>query len=120
MIIVPPQHDDTKEQVQFDERPDWLPESALRVKIHRTPFMDFFDLRLDNGYTEEVHWEEVRGWFKDRGANMDALEKALDYAWNFQNAEFFILHPKSPLPTKQTTPKITVFGTHVSQVHKDD
>ena len=118
MILVPAPHDPTQ-QIEFEERPDWLPATALRIKIHREPFMDFFELKLDNGYSEEVHWEEVRDWFKDRGADMTALEKALDYAWNFQNAEFFILKPKSPLPSKVTTPKITVFGTHVSQVNRD-
>lgn len=55
----------------------------LRVKIEREPFMDFFVLKLDNGHSEELEPEEIREWFRVRGANLDVIEKVLDEAWNW-------------------------------------
>jgi len=68
----------------------------LHVVITREPFGDFFALHEDNGHTEELEPEECRAWFKERGANMDKLEQALDQCWNFQRAEVVIKNPKEP------------------------
>jgi len=70
--------------------------NALHVVVTREPFMDFFLLTLDNGYTEELEVEDTRAWFKERGADMDKVEKALDHCWNFYYSEINILNPKEP------------------------
>ena len=46
--------------------------------------------------SEELDPEDARSWFKMRGANMEAVEKALDYCWNFYNATIVIKNPKTP------------------------
>jgi hypothetical protein len=61
---------------------------------------EFFTLTLPNGYTEEIDTEDIRNWFKIRGANMDVIEKVLDHAWNFQNAQVEIENPKEPPVTR--------------------
>lgn len=108
MILVGPgANTDPKPKFEFDELPSGLPPGALIIHIHRDMFSDYVTLTLANGYTEELHWEEVRDWFKQRGANMDAAEKALDYAWNFKDADFVIQHPKNPIENKgRHTPKL--------------
>jgi len=69
---------------------------SLHVLITREPFIDFFVVTLDNGHTEELEPEECRAWFKERGANMDKIEKALDHVWNFYRVEVNINNPKEP------------------------
>ncbi len=81
--------------------------SGLHVFITREPFSDFFVIRLDNGHTEELEVEDTRQWFKDRGANMDKVEKVLDQVWNFQRAEVFFDTYKEPsLPSIPHAPKL--------------
>jgi hypothetical protein len=79
-----------------NEKPKHVLETALHVIIKHEIFSDFFTLVLPNGHTEEVEPDEAREWFKLRGAKMDAVEKALDHAWNFKRAEFYIQEPKEP------------------------
>lgn len=85
-----------------------LPEAPkLHVLITREMFMELFTLTLDNGFTEELDAEETRAWFKERGANMDVVEKCLDHAWNFLRAEININNPKEPsLPAVAHAPKL--------------
>ena len=71
-------------------------ENILHVVVTREPFMDFYNLTLDDGTTEELELEECKQWFKERGANMDKLDKALDQCWNFHLAEVNIRNPKQP------------------------
>lgn len=73
-----------------------ITDKSLHVKISREPFLAWFKLILPNGQTEELDPDETREWFKVRGANMIALDKALDYCWNFYNSEFVIQNPKTP------------------------
>jgi hypothetical protein len=79
---------------------DVIPEpqvnNVLHVLVTREPFMDYFTITLDNGYTEELDVEDCRRWFSERGANMDSVDKALDHCWNFQRAEININNPKEP------------------------
>lgn len=77
------------------------PPKPLHVLVLRTPFSDFFVLQMDDGQSEEFEPEDCRAWFKDRGANMDKVEAALDHCWNFQRAEILIHNPKEP-----STPKL--------------
>lgn len=91
----------------YDEVPPNLPAGALFVAIYREMFSDFFHLTLQNGHSEEIHYEEIRNWFKERGAEMDPLEKALDEAWNFQHSTFIIVRPKTPFKDQgRHTPKL--------------
>ena len=73
---------------------------GLHVLITREPFSDFFVITLDNGHSEELEVEDTRKWFKDRGADMDKMEKALDQTWNFQRCEVIIDNPREPLVAK--------------------
>jgi hypothetical protein len=79
-----------------NEKPKSVLDSALHVIIKHEIFSDFFTLVQSNGHTEELEPDEAREWFKIRGAKMDAVEKALDHAWNFKRAEFYIQTPKEP------------------------
>lgn len=79
--------------------PKGVPKGALHVVIMHEIFTELFVLLLDNGHTEELDPEDTREWFRIRGANMDAADKALDHAWNFKKAEFYIGTPKDPRVT---------------------
>jgi hypothetical protein len=85
--------------------------SVLKVPLHviilREPFGEFFTLVLDNRHTEELEPEDCRQWFKDRGADMQKVEKALDQTWNFYRAEVNIRNPKEPpMPQIPYAPKL--------------
>jgi hypothetical protein len=93
--------------VGTNEKPKNLSPNALHVSIFREMFADFFELTLDNGHTEELEPDDTREWFRLRGASMDAVEKALDHAWNFRKAEFYIQTPREPLVNRpQYAPKL--------------
>ena len=89
-----------------DTRNDLLPLSVdidqlhkpapLKVRITKEPFMDWIELHLEDGGHEELAPEEARTWFKERGANMETVEKALDYCWNFYKAVVVINAPVQP------------------------
>lgn len=82
-------------------------DGVLHVAITREPFIDYFVITLDNGHTEELEPEECRQWFKERGANMDKIEKLLDHVWNFHMGEVNIHNPKEPpLPKMAHAPKL--------------
>ena len=79
----------------------------IHVVITREPFGDYFTLTLDNGHSEELEVEDTRAWFKERGAEMDKIEKVLDHCWNFYRSEVVIHKPKAPpLPTVPYAPKL--------------
>jgi hypothetical protein len=79
------------------------PVKPLHVIITREPFSDFYQLTTPvDGYTEELEVEEVREWFRQRGANADAVQEALDQAWNFARAEISIGKPRLP-----STPRVS-------------
>jgi len=70
--------------------------TVLHLIISREMWGEFFTLHMDNGQTEELDPEEVRKWFKERGADMDKIEKVLDHVWNFGRAEVEIETPRTP------------------------
>lgn len=83
-----------------------MPESPstepLHVIITREMFSTFYTLETPHdGYTEELEIDDVREWFKQRGANMDAVQESLDQCWNFLRSEVSIENPKTP-----STPKL--------------
>ena len=45
---------------------------------------------------EELDTEETYAWFKERGADMDAVDKALTHIWNFLKGGILIKNPKTP------------------------
>ena len=70
----------------------------LLVRVTREMPLEWFKLELvDNGYTEELEPDECRDWFKKRGANMDSVERALDYAWNFGSYKPVIVSIANPI-----------------------
>lgn len=83
-----------------NEKPKGVPDTALHVIIKHEIYSDFFTLVLTNGQSEELDPDETREWFKQRGANLDAVDKALDHAWNLKRAEFYILKPRQPVTTR--------------------
>ena len=84
-----------------------LPADALNVRLLREPFLDFFTVQLDGGYSEELEPDEAREWFRLRGANMNMVEKAMDHCWNFYEAEIWIKEPKTPkAPNASILPNI--------------
>ena len=74
--------------------------NPLHVIIEREMWSDYFVLTLDSGYTEELEVEATRDWFKQRGADMDKLEKVLDHCWNFGRSEVLIDNPVEPKVTR--------------------
>lgn len=90
-----------------NEKPKNLNANAVHAIILHEIYSDFFKIVQDNGHSEELEPEEARKWFQERGANMDAVEKALDHAWNFRRAEFYIQNPKTPVVNRVAhAPKI--------------
>jgi hypothetical protein len=83
----------------------------LIVQIYRPPFNDFCTLVCEDGTTEELEAEDARAWFKARGANMDVVEKSLDYAWNFSTgydcSRPTFVRIANPIKPKVTVDKLT-------------
>jgi hypothetical protein len=78
----------------------------MLVKIYREPWIPFFELTLENGHSFEFDAEEALEWFKERGADMEKVEKAMDYAQNFYHANIEINNPKAPKPSSPLDPKV--------------
>jgi len=83
--------------------PTTVPLKSLTFVVTRTPFSDFFMIHLvdpytgrPNGQTEELDVDETHNWFRQRGADMTLLEKALDHVWNFYKGAFEISKYKEP------------------------
>ena len=83
-----------------DSGPEPKPIEILHVVILREMWGEFFTLQMDNGQTEELEPEEIRLWFKVRGADMDKMERVFDHVWNFGRAEVEIENPKTPPVTR--------------------
>ena len=65
----------------------------LTVELTREPFSTLVTLKTGES-SEDLDWEDVREWFKMRGANMDVIEKALDRVYNFYSASVTIKNPR--------------------------
>lgn len=85
---------------------------SLTVFITREPFTDFFILHIPDGKggwhpQEELDVDDTVEWFRARGANMEALDKALDHVWNFNKGAFEIEHfHEPPVANPRLTPNI--------------
>ncbi len=80
-----------------------VPLKSLIFVVTRVPFSDFFMIHLvdpytgrPNGQTEELDVDETHEWFRQHGADMNLLEKALDHVWNFYKGAFEITGYKEP------------------------
>ncbi len=69
---------------------------AVAILVTKEPFCDWFTLTMPNGFTEELDAEQATQWFKERGANMPAIEKFLDHVWNFYKGVVEIQNFKEP------------------------
>lgn len=79
----------------------------MRVRLTRIPYGSFVTLTLDDGASEDLEPDDAKEWFRVRGANMLAVEEALDYVWNFYETEFLIQKPKRPPQVvSRLTPRI--------------
>lgn len=97
----------TPNVIETNGIPKNLNPNAMHVVILHEIYSDFFKIIQDNNYSDELEPEDARKWFQERGANMDAVEKALDHAWNFRRAEFYIQNPKTPVVNRPAhAPKI--------------
>jgi hypothetical protein len=83
---------------------------SLTFFVTREPFTDFFTIHLvdpttgkPNGQTEELDVDETYTWFKERGADMALLEKALDHVWNFYKGAFEISNYREPVQRNTAT-----------------
>lgn len=72
----------------------------IMIRVTRQPFGDYFTIILPNGHTEELEPDPAREWFKERGANMDVIEKVLDHVWNFYRAEVTVENYAEPVMKK--------------------
>ena len=81
-------------------------DGALHVLITRVPNWDDFTLTVNGEPIEELSPDDTRAWFRNRGANMDMVEKALDYCWNFYRSEVYIKRPVKPKVDERVGPKI--------------
>jgi len=84
------------------------------VHVTRDAFSQFFNLEIETGptagSTEELEIEEAKEWFKARGASMPAVEKALDYVWNFYGyrkpVRIKINNPTPPPRNSRVEPRV--------------
>jgi hypothetical protein len=80
--------------------------NGLLVKVRREPFSSTYLLTLSDGTSEEIDAVDALEWFKRRGADMRVVEKALDYAWNFYQADILISNPKSMVLDQRVKPRL--------------
>lgn len=84
---------------------------SLTIFVTREPFVDFFILHIPKPdgtmHTEELDVDDTVQWFRERGADMALVEKALDHVWNFYKGAIEIENFKEP-PVKEPAlqPKI--------------
>jgi len=85
--------------------------AAVDLVITHTPFSgDSFTLMLPDKSTEEFDTEELRKWLKEHGAvNIDAVDRAIDHAWNFGRVTISIRNfvvPPSAVHSGPLDPKV--------------
>jgi hypothetical protein len=73
---------------------------SLTVFVTREAFVDFFILHIPKSdgsvHTEELDPDETVEWFRERGADMILVEKALDHVWNFYKGSIEIENYREP------------------------
>ena len=82
----------------------------VTILVTREPFTDFFILHVPRGdavHTEELDVDDTLEWFRAHGADMIAVDKALDHCWNFYKCAIEIENYREP-PVKDPAlaPKI--------------
>lgn len=76
--------------------------TPLEVDVIREMSLDWFTIQLPNGHSEELDPDDTRRWFRERGANMVLVERALDHAWNFGTVRITIANPRRPVIADQS------------------
>jgi hypothetical protein len=80
----------------------------LTVRVTREMYSDVYQIHLPDDQMEELEINDVLKWFDDRGADMYAVEKAMDYVWNFRDASITIKKPKRIVTSlDKIIPKLT-------------
>jgi len=84
---------------------------SLTIFVTREPFIDFFILHVPKSdgtmHTEELDVDDTVQWFRERGADMVLVEKALDHVWNFYKGAIEIENFKEPpIKEPELQPKI--------------
>jgi pyrroloquinoline quinone (PQQ) biosynthesis protein C len=79
------------------------------VEVTRERYSDFYQLKTEDGHVEELEIDDVLKWFDERGADMYAVQKAMDYVWNFLAGTIEIKNPKEPKSSidSRYSPKLT-------------
>lgn len=84
--MVPPAVNETAVTTGVSPDPS-VPGTPIKIRITRQPYDDYFVLhfsRRGKDQSEELEPDDARKWFKDHGVkNSEAVERALDDAWNF-------------------------------------
>jgi hypothetical protein len=80
----------------------------LHVRLRREPFSDYVELLvLATGASEELEAEDVREWFRLRGANMDTIETVLDELWNLERELTVVIEKPREITTRgRVTPDV--------------
>lgn len=86
--------------------PGAIPPGQLYVMIIRPPFEEMYELVMIDGQSDQLDAHEAYDWFRERGANMDSVELAMNHAWNFYSAEIVIENPKEPQSKRAAEPDI--------------
>ena len=111
--FVVPDANSEDEMAWLLEPPVLPPEpGVLHVAIKRTPFSDVAIIKLDDGATEELDYDNLRKWLVDRGADPIRVEDyVLGEVWNCPRVlDMYIRNPKLPPTTvsarNRVAPKI--------------
>ena len=86
--------------------PTAIPADHLYTLIIRPPFEEDYEIVFLDGTSEQLDQASIFEWFRERGANMDAAEKAINHAWNFYRAEFVFKGSKRPISSPVYAPNI--------------
>lgn len=70
--------------------------TSMDIDVSREPFSEYVVIKTDTGSSEELEPEEARTWFLEHGADMDVVDKMLDYVWNFGSAKISIANYRIP------------------------
>ena len=105
MVIIPPE---PREQKTFQSTVPAKEVAGKSVVVHlrREPYAEHVEITMSSGVSELLTAEQAREWFKRRGANDLVVEKALDYVWNFYDADVVISNYKPIIEKHFVRPQI--------------
>jgi hypothetical protein len=87
-----------------------LEDQQLLVRIVRESGLEWFQLILPDNSSDDVEATEALEWFRQHHVgkmDVQLIERALDDAWNFGEANVIIVNPRFPTREEsRTAPKI--------------